>query len=99
MVDLIVDTAGNVQNAYAARSSQPEFEQAAIAAVSQWQFSPGQFGAHTVNTEIQVPFVFSIGDQAAAALSAPVDSVSPADWFSGGSEGEVLLQPFYVQTD
>lgn len=63
VVDFIVDTHGDVQNAYAIRSSQREFEAAAVQAVSKWKFKPGRKGGRAVNTKMQVPIVFSITDE------------------------------------
>lgn len=63
VVDFIVDTAGNVQNAYAASSSQREFEQAAVQAVMKWKFKPGRRQGRAVNTHMQVPIVFTLNDE------------------------------------
>lgn len=60
LVDFIVDSNGAVQNAYAIKSSQREFEQAAVQAVSKWKFRPGKKGGRYVNTHMQVPVVFSL---------------------------------------
>jgi protein TonB len=62
-VDFIVDTGGNVRNAYAASSSQREFEAAAVQAVSKWRFRPGKKGGHAVNTHMQVPIVFTLNNE------------------------------------
>lgn len=63
VVDFIVDSNGAVQNALAAQSSQREFEQAAIQAVSKWKFRPGKKGGRFVNTHMQVPVVFSLNGE------------------------------------
>ncbi len=63
LVDFIVDSNGDVQNAYAAKSSQREFESAAIQAVSKWKFKPGRKGGRAVNTHMQVPIVFTLNDE------------------------------------
>lgn len=63
VVSFIVDPDGNVQNAYAIRSTQREFEAAAIQAVSKWKFRPGKKGGRNVSTRMQVPIVFSITDE------------------------------------
>ena len=62
LVDFIVDTNGAVRNAYAARSSQREFEAAAVQAVSKWTFRPGRKGGRAVNTHMQVPVGFTLTD-------------------------------------
>jgi RNA polymerase sigma factor (sigma-70 family) len=72
-VTFLVDAAGKVQEARAVDSSQPEFEAAAIAAVSQWQFDPGRKGGRTVNTWVTQQIVFS--------LATEDKKTSPTDWF------------------
>lgn len=63
VVDFIVDTNGDVQNAYALRSSQREFESAAVQAVSKWKFKPGRKGGRDVPTHMQVPIVFTLNEE------------------------------------
>lgn len=63
VVDFIVDTSGDVQNAYAIRSSQREFEASAIQAVSKWKFKPGRKGGRDVPTHMQVPIVFTLNEE------------------------------------
>lgn len=60
VVEFVVDAEGNVQDAVARRSSRPEFESAAVDAVSKWKFLPGQKGGVNVNTRLQIPIVFSV---------------------------------------
>lgn len=63
VVDFLVDTEGKVQNAFAARSSQREFEASAVAAVSKWVFTPGMRGGRKVITHMQVPIVFTLNEE------------------------------------
>lgn len=63
VVEFIVDTNGDVRNAFAVRSSQRDFEQAAVQAVSKWKFRPGRKGGRAVNTRMQVPIVFTLNDE------------------------------------
>jgi protein TonB len=60
VVDFIVTSDGDVRNAYAARSTQREFEAPAVAAVSKWKFRPGKRGGRAVNTHMQVPVEFTL---------------------------------------
>ena len=62
-VDFIVDTNGDVQNAFALRSSQREFESAAVQAVSKWKFKPGRKNGANVPTHMQVPIVFTLNEE------------------------------------
>lgn len=63
VVDFIVDTQGEVRNAYVLRSSQREFEAAAVAAVSKWKFRPGRKDGRDVPTRLQVPIVFTLSQE------------------------------------
>ncbi len=63
VVDFIVDATGEVQKAFALRSSRPEFEEAAVQAVSKWKFNDGPKGGRQVGTHMQVPIVFSLSGQ------------------------------------
>jgi protein TonB len=59
-VDFIVDNQGVVHNAFAASSTQRDFESSAVQAVSKWRFRPGRKGGRAVNTHMQVPIVFTL---------------------------------------
>ena len=61
-VDFIVDPEGNVVNAYALKSSQHEFEAAAVQAVSKWKFKAGRKAGKAVPTHMQVPIVFTLNE-------------------------------------
>lgn len=95
-VDFIVDSAGNVRNAVAASSTDTAFAQAAVDAVSQWSFNPGLKSGRSVNTHMQVPVVFTLGNGQAAGPAAASNSqpgtvsmvplsvpAAPTDWFPG----------------
>ena len=60
LVDFIVDREGRVRNAFAARSLNPSFDDAAVEAVRRWRFEPGRVGERPVNTRMQVPVVFEL---------------------------------------
>ncbi len=63
LVDFIVDTNGDVRNAFAVHSSQREFEAAAVQAVSKWKFRAGKKNGHSVFTHMQVPIVFTLDQE------------------------------------
>lgn len=63
VVDFIVDVNGTVQNAFAASSTQREFEANAVQAVMKWKFKPGRKGGRNVNTHMQVPIVFTLNEE------------------------------------
>ena len=60
VVEFVVAADGTVTGAKAVNSTDPEFAEAAVAAVQQWQFKPGQLAGQPVGTRLQVPIVFSI---------------------------------------
>lgn len=62
-VQFIVDTNGDVRDPFVVKSSQREFEAAAIQAVSKWKFRPGRRGGRSVNTRMVVPMVFSLNNE------------------------------------
>jgi protein TonB len=63
LVDFIVDTNGDVRNAFAVHSSQREFEASAVQAVSKWKFRPGKKNGHNVYTHMQVPIQFTLDQE------------------------------------
>lgn len=94
VVDFVVDANGDVQKAYAVRSSQREFEAAAVAAVSKWKFAAGRKGGVDVATHMQVPMVFGIkGGASGGTLPANDREIKP------DSGTAVKLQSFYVETE
>ena len=97
VVDFIVDANGDVQKAYAIRSSQKEFEAAAVDAINKWKFKPGLKNARNVNTHMQVPIVFTLSEGAGAGTSAP--KTVDANPLQPGTSGVVKLEPYTVVTD
>ena len=63
LVGFVVAADGAVRDARVVRSSQREFEDAAVRAVSKWTFRPGQKDGRNVSTRMQVPIVFSLNDE------------------------------------
>jgi protein TonB len=59
----IVDTNGDVREVEVIRSTQREFESAAIQAVLKWKFKPGRKGGRAVGTRMQIPIVFNLNDE------------------------------------
>jgi periplasmic protein TonB len=62
IVGFIVDTNGDVRDAYVIKSSQREFEAPALQAVMKWKWKPGRKGGKAVNTRMQIPIVFNLTD-------------------------------------
>lgn len=61
-VGFIVDTSGNVRDAYVIKSSSPEFEESALQAIRKWRFTPGKKGGRVVNTKMKQPLSFTLND-------------------------------------
>ena len=62
VVGFIVDSRGEVRDAYVIESSHPEFESPALQAVLKWRFRPGRKSGKAVNTKMAVPIVFNISN-------------------------------------
>jgi protein TonB len=62
-VGFIVDTNGDVREAYVLKSTQREFEAPAVQAVTKWTFRPGKKGGKPVNTRMQIPIVFNLSEE------------------------------------
>lgn len=61
VVGFMVDSEGNVRNAYVIRSSRREFEAEALRAVTRTRFKPGRKNGADVNTRnVSVPILFNI---------------------------------------
>jgi RNA polymerase sigma factor (sigma-70 family) len=73
VVEFVVGQDGLVHEPSAISSTDPAFAEAAVAAVSQWVFKPGQAAGQNVNTRMQVPIVFK--------LDKGTPSPSGSSWF------------------
>jgi RNA polymerase sigma factor (sigma-70 family) len=73
VVEFVVGQDGQVYEPSAISSTDPAFAAAAVEAVSQWVFKPGQLGGQSVYTRMQVPIVFK--------LSSGAPSPSGSSWF------------------
>ena len=63
VVEFIIDANGDVRNAFAVRSTQREFENPAIQAVSKWKFRPGKKGGRAVPSRAQQLIEFNMSDE------------------------------------
>ena len=83
IVSLIVDANGDVQDAFPAKSTRPEFESAAVEAVKQWKFDAGVKGGRFVNTRIEQTIAFSLANPD-GSTSVEMGELKAADnigWF------------------
>ncbi|HEX2861786.1 MAG TPA: TonB family protein [Lacunisphaera sp.] len=58
LVSFVIDAQGKVQNAEAVQSTHHGFEEAAVAAIREWQFEPGIKGGRQVNTRVSQKLEF-----------------------------------------
>ena len=70
LVDFVVTAPGNAKRAPDA-TAQQELEAAGLEAVSQWKFNAGQIGGRRVNTHMEVPIRFTLGDVAGTVTPKP----------------------------
>ena len=82
VVDFVVDANGDVQKAFALRSSQREFEEAAVMAVSKWKFKAGQKAGRDVAARMQVPIVFTLNNDAGAGAPKAVPTGAKTEPFT-----------------
>lgn len=62
VVGFVVDAQGAVMDATVIKSSDPAFDDSALAAIRSWKFLPGKKGGQAVNTSMQCPIVFSYAE-------------------------------------
>ncbi len=62
VVEFIIDTNGNVVNAFAVSASHPALAQPAVDAISLWKFSPGMKNGRAVNCRMRQSMAFSLGE-------------------------------------
>jgi TonB family protein len=74
VVSFVVNPAGEVSDVQAASSTQPDFATAAVAAVQQWQFKPGQKAGQPVNARMQIPIVFTLNNDDELEPAAPANA-------------------------
>jgi len=62
LLEFIVDTNGDVRNAYVVKASHREFENSALQAITKWKFRPGKKGGRAVNSRVQQPLSFNLNN-------------------------------------
>lgn len=61
-VEFVIDVNGDVKNAVVRRSTQREFENAALQAIVKWKFTPGKKGGRPVNSRRIQPISFTLNE-------------------------------------
>jgi TonB family protein len=81
LIDFVVDVNGDVQDAAVIRSTEPGLNESAIEAVKTWRFTPGQKAGTVVNSHMQVPIVFTLGNNPPAEKGQKAPAPAAPDWF------------------
>ena len=58
IVEFVVDEEGNVRNPFIYKTSNPVFNEAALDAVKQWRFEPGELNGKPVKVRVRQPLPF-----------------------------------------
>jgi iron complex outermembrane receptor protein len=92
-LELTVDASGHVSDPKVVESGGKEFDDAALAAVSEWVFTPAEESGKPVAARIRVPFAFRLPPPPPAALPAPspqggVPAPAPAEPPAASPAGE-----------
>jgi periplasmic protein TonB len=61
-VELVVDSRGNVHDAFVENSTNPKFDENSITAIMKWKFKPGRKDGHAVNVRMVERFDFNLDD-------------------------------------
>jgi len=64
VIGFTVDATGDVVDAQILKSSDPAFDDSALAAVREWKFDAGRKGGVPVNTRMSVPIMYTVSDEA-----------------------------------
>lgn len=62
-VSIVIDEKGKVASAQVVKSSNPDFDAPALAAVKKWTFKPGKKDGVAVKTKVTVPLRFDLEDE------------------------------------
>ena len=71
VISFVVGSDGAIRQGEVISATHAEFGEAALKAVQQWTFAPGQKAGLPVNVRLRVPIVFSISN----------DGLGPQNWF------------------
>ncbi len=63
MIKAMINEDGKVEKAEAVKASKPEFAEASITAIKQWEFTPATKDGKPVKAEVLVPLNFRLGDK------------------------------------
>jgi protein TonB len=62
VIEFMLRPDGSTADVHPVSSSDPDFAAAAAAAVQQWKFQPGRKGGQPVGVLMQVPIIFTLGN-------------------------------------
>jgi TonB family protein len=69
-IAFVVTAQGDVADAHIIDATHPEFEPAALDAITQWKFDPGIKGGRAVNTRMEIPIIFTAPPRPVATAAA-----------------------------
>jgi TonB family protein len=84
LVDFVVEGDGTAGEVSTTETSDPEFAKAAVAAIQQWKFTPGQIGGQPVGTRLQIPVIFGISEDSGGTVPGfyvARTRPAPTSWF------------------
>lgn len=105
VIECVITATGELQDVKVASASEPEFGQAAEAAIRQWEFRPGEKAGQPVAVRLQIPFDFRLTPEQIieAAVDRPVfvditDVVIPARELPSWPRPNTFLLPRYPES-
>lgn len=101
LLTFVVDINGLVTDIRVLHTTDPGFNEAAVAAVAKWRFIPGKKNGRPVNVRMELPFQFNISSRAEASNpSVPPGAISEAQADSSlDQQPQIILrvEPAYPQ--
>ncbi len=105
VIECVITDTGAVQDVQVALASEPEFGEAAAAAIRQWEFLPGEKAGMPVAVRLQIPFEFRMTPEQVieAAVDRPVfvditDVIIPARELPSWPRPTTFLLPRYPES-
>lgn len=69
MIKALIDEQGKVEKAESVKASKPEFAEASLTAIKQWEFIPATKDGKPIKAEVFVPFNYRLGDKSSKKQS------------------------------
>jgi len=102
VIECLISETGAIQEVKVAAASEPQFGEAAVAALKQWEFQPGERAGKPVPVHLQVPFDFRLTPEQVIEIAAQRtvfqevnDTVIPAKELPSWPRPTTFLLPRY----